>query len=72
MFAERLEVQNPGGLYGGVTVDNLKEGQTTRNRLLVRLMEDMHLVENRGSDIDAMQMRGCQRGCSRTRGRPFW
>jgi ATP-dependent DNA helicase RecG len=54
MFADRLEVQNPGGLYGGVTVDELKEGQSTRNRLLMHLMEDVHLVENRGSGIDAM------------------
>jgi len=54
MFADRLEVQNPGGLYGGVTVEGLKDGQSTRNRLLVQLMEDMHLVENRGSGIDAM------------------
>jgi len=54
MFADRLEVQNPGGLYDGVTVDELKEGQSTRNLLLVQLMEDLHLVENRGSGIDAM------------------
>ncbi len=54
MFADRLEVENPGGLYGGVTVDNLQEEQSTRNRLLVQLMEDVHLVENRGSGIDAM------------------
>lgn len=54
MFADRLEVENPGGLYGGVTIDNLQEGQSTRNRLLMQLMEDMHLVENRGSGIDAM------------------
>jgi ATP-dependent DNA helicase RecG len=54
MFADRLEVQNPGGLYGGVTIDELKEGQSTRNLLLVQLMEDVHLVENRGSGIDAM------------------
>jgi len=54
MFADRLEVENPGGLYGGVTIDRLQEGQSTRNRLLVQLMEDMHLVENRGSGIDAM------------------
>jgi ATP-dependent DNA helicase RecG len=54
MFADRLEVENPGGLYGGVTIDSLQEGQSTRNRLLVQLMEDMHLVENRGSGIDAM------------------
>jgi ATP-dependent DNA helicase RecG len=54
MFADRLEVENPGGLYGGVTIDNLQEGQSTRNRLLMQLMEDMHLVENRGSGIDAI------------------
>lgn len=54
MFADRLEVENPGGLYGRVTVDNLQEGQSTRNRLLMHLMEDIHLVENRGSGIDAM------------------
>lgn len=54
MFADRLEVENPGGLYGGVTIDRLQEGQSTRNLLLVQLMEDMHMVENRGSGIDAM------------------
>jgi ATP-dependent DNA helicase RecG len=54
MFADRMEVENPGGLYGGVTIDKLQEGQSTRNRLLVQLMEDVHLVENRGSGIDAM------------------
>jgi len=55
MFADRLEVENPGGLYGRVTLDRLQEGQSTRNRLLMHLMEDVHLVENRGSGIDAMQ-----------------
>ena len=55
MFADLLEIQNPGGLYGGVTVKELKEGQSTRNLLLVQLMEEVHLVENRGSGIDAMQ-----------------
>jgi ATP-dependent DNA helicase RecG len=54
MFADRLEVENPGGLYGRVTIDKLQEGQSTRNRLLMHLMEDIHLVENRGSGIDAM------------------
>ena len=55
MFADRLEVENPGGLYGRVTIDKLQEGQSTRNRLLMHLMEDVHLLENRGSGIDAMQ-----------------
>jgi len=53
MLADCLDVENPGGLYGRVTVDNLQEGQSTRNRLLMHLMEDVHLVENRGSGIDA-------------------
>ena len=54
MFADRLEIENPGGLYGRVTIDKLHEGQSTRNRLLMHLMEDVHMVENRGSGIDAM------------------
>jgi ATP-dependent DNA helicase RecG len=54
LFADRLEIQSPGGLYGGVTEDNLEEEQSTRNRLLVRLMEDLHFVENRGSGIPVM------------------
>jgi ATP-dependent DNA helicase RecG len=54
LFADRLEVQNPGGLYGNVSVETLEEEQSTRNRVLMRLMEDLHLVENRGSGIRAM------------------
>ena len=62
MFANRLEVENPGGLYGRVTIDKLQEGQSTRNRLLMHLMEDVHLVENRGSGIDAMIAAMLERG----------
>ncbi len=62
LFADRLEVESPGGLYGRVTINNLQESQSTRNRLLMQLMEDVHLVENRGSGVDvmlkAMQTRG--------------
>jgi ATP-dependent DNA helicase RecG len=54
LFADRLEVQNPGGLYGNVAVETLEEEQSTRNRVLMRLMEDLHLVENRGSGIRTM------------------
>src|SRR5439155_6893443 len=54
MFADRLEVQSSGGLYGNVTEDTLEEGETTRNRFLMRLMEDLHIAENRGSGIDTM------------------
>lgn len=54
LFADRLEVESPGGLYGRVTINNLQESQSTRNRLLMQLMEDVHLVENRGSGVDSM------------------
>ncbi|MCX5885236.1 MAG: putative DNA binding domain-containing protein [Proteobacteria bacterium] len=54
LFADRLEIQNPGGLYGNVTEETLEEEQSTRNRVLMRLMEDLHLVENRGSGIQTM------------------
>jgi ATP-dependent DNA helicase RecG len=54
MFADRLEVQSPGGLFGNVNEENLEEEHSTRNARLMRMMEDMHIVENRGSGIKAM------------------
>jgi ATP-dependent DNA helicase RecG len=54
LFADSLEIQSPGGLYGNVTEDTIEEEQSTRNRVLMRLMEDLHLVENRGSGIRTM------------------
>ncbi len=54
LFADRIEVQSPGGLFGNVTVDNLEDEHSTRNVRLMRLLEDVHVVENRGSGIRAM------------------
>lgn len=54
LFADRLEIQSPGGLYGNVTVETLEQQQSARNATLVRLMEDVRLVENRGSGISTM------------------
>jgi ATP-dependent DNA helicase RecG len=54
MFADRLEIRSPGGLHGNVTLDNIEEEHSTRNARLMRLMEDLHIVENRGSGIKAM------------------
>ena len=50
----------PGGLFGNVTVENLEVEHSTRNARLMRMMEDMHVVENRGSGISTMlqAMRG--------------
>jgi ATP-dependent DNA helicase RecG len=54
LFADRLEVQSPGGLYGNVMEETLEDEQSTRNRVLMQLMEDLHIVENRGSGIRTM------------------
>ncbi len=51
MFADRLEIQSPGGLYGAVTEDNIDHERSTRNSILMRMLEDFRLVENRGSGI---------------------
>jgi hypothetical protein len=37
LFADRLEVQSPGGLYGNVTEENIAEESFTRNSTLMRL-----------------------------------
>jgi ATP-dependent DNA helicase RecG len=62
MFPDRLQVSNPGGLFGPVTLDRLGESgvSATRNATLMRLLEDAPgidgapLCENRGSGIGAM------------------
>jgi ATP-dependent DNA helicase RecG len=62
IFPDRLEVENPGGLFGAVTVDRLGEPGllATRNTHLMRLLEDLAgidgrvICENRGTGITAM------------------
>lgn len=56
MYADRLEIINPGGLYGSTTVDSLgKDGiSSTRNEQLSRLLtytpfESGFVVENKGT-----------------------
>ena len=61
-FPDRLEVENPGGLFGLVTVERLGEPGllATRNAHLMRLLEDLPaedgrvMCENRGTGITAM------------------
>jgi ATP-dependent DNA helicase RecG len=54
MFADRLEIMTPGGLFGPVNESNLESTQSTRNQLLMRILSEIGLVENRGSGIKAM------------------
>lgn len=61
LYPDRLEISNPGGLFGTLTVDQLghRGGTSSRNQFLARILEDVpytdydgregRVVENRGS-----------------------
>ncbi|MBN4050963.1 MAG: AAA family ATPase [Alkaliphilus sp.] len=52
MYEDRLELENPGGLYGRITVDNLgKVSADTRNPYMAGALEIMIGTENRFSGI---------------------
>lgn len=52
MYEDRLELENPGGLYGRITVDDLgKVAADTRNPYLAGALEIMNDTENRFSGI---------------------
>ena len=52
IFADRLEITNPGGLYGRLTLDTLGKIQPdTRNPVLATALEVLDITENRYSGI---------------------
>lgn len=62
LFADRLEIANPGGLYGAVTVRSLGESpiSSSRNQRLSTLLESIEtseggmIAENRGTGFAVM------------------
>jgi ATP-dependent DNA helicase RecG len=74
LYPDRLVVRSPGGLYGGVLVDELgEEGiSSSRNAVLASLLADTYLpssnelvAENRSSGIPAMLAVARKRGLPR-------
>ena len=56
VYKNRIEVRNPGGLYGRMSLDQLGERQAEiRNPVLARTLEIMGRMKNRHSGIPAMQ-----------------
>jgi ATP-dependent DNA helicase RecG len=76
LFADRMEVQSPGGLGGHLTVDNLVYEQYTRNPHIMALLEHFGYVERRGLGIDqmirAMANAGLEPPIFENRGSSFW
>ena len=57
LFENRMEIINPGGLYGRITVDQLGNAQPdTRNPVLVTAMEALGETENRYSGIPTIRV----------------
>lgn len=56
MYEDRLEIINPGGLYGRLSIDQLGKTQPdTRNPVLATAMETLRLTENRYSGIPTIR-----------------
>jgi len=56
MFKDRLEITNPGGLYGRMTIDNIGKMQPdVRNPNIIKALEIMGATENRYSGIPTIQ-----------------
>lgn len=54
LFADRLEIQSPGGLPGPVTVDNILTESYARNPRVADILRDLGYVERHGLGIDNM------------------
>jgi ATP-dependent DNA helicase RecG len=62
MYEDRLEIINPGGLYGRLTLDQLGHTQSdTRNTIIVTAMEILDETENRYSGIPTIRHAMAQR-----------
>jgi len=76
LFADRVEVQSPGGLGGHLTVDNIAYEQYTRNPHVMALLEDFGYVERRGLGVDQMIRTMADAGLEppvfENRGSSFW
>lgn len=52
VFANRIEVSNPGTLPPGVNIENLKNAQFSRNNIIAQIMRDLNYMEEFGRGID--------------------
>jgi ATP-dependent DNA helicase RecG len=55
IYSDRLEIENPGGLYSGLTMDELGKRSVRRNRLIADLLFRAGYVERVGSGIPRMR-----------------
>ena len=52
IFEDRIEVFNPGNLPPGVTIQNIKDAQESRNSIIAARLNEMDYLEEYGRGID--------------------
>ncbi len=52
IFEDRIEVYNPGNLPLGVTVENIRDSQMSRNKIIAGRLKDLDYLEEYGRGID--------------------
>jgi ATP-dependent DNA helicase RecG len=52
IFNDRIEIISPGSLPPGITVDNIKDNQFSRNSMIAARLKDLHYLEEYGRGID--------------------
>jgi len=55
LFSDRLEIENPGGLYQGLTIEDLGKRSVRRNRTIADLLFRAGFVEQIGSGFARMR-----------------
>jgi len=53
VFKDRVEIRNPGGLFAGLTIEELRKGNVSkrRNPLVAELLRRIHMVEAWGRGV---------------------
>lgn len=55
MFPEYIEIENPGGLYRGITLEDLGKRSVRRNRMIADLLHRAGFIERVGSGFSRME-----------------
>jgi len=55
IFDDRIEISSPGGLFGGLTIDNLEGKHITRNSMICKLLYEIGEMEEYGTGIRKMK-----------------
>jgi len=55
IYPDYIDIQNPGGLFSGLTIEDLGKRSVRRNRLIADLLHHAKYIERVGSGFDRME-----------------